>query len=97
MQVSDEIIRVCAAMHHNSDDGADTPPTDPPEQHAQDVGIGRLSAADCLHLAEECLLIASLTKDDPEKVAELIKTADDYLRRAAKWLADRIKEGQVPQ
>jgi hypothetical protein len=48
------------------------------------------SAADYLRLAEECLTLASLSKD-PEKAAELLKTADEYLRRAAKWLADQIK------
>jgi hypothetical protein len=50
-----------------------------------------LSAADNLRLAEECLLVASFTKDS-EKAAEFVSTGDDYLRRAAKWLADRIKD-----
>jgi hypothetical protein len=36
-------------------------------------------------------IVASLTKD-PEKAAELIRTADEYLRRADRWLADRIKD-----
>jgi hypothetical protein len=37
------------------------------------------------------MTLASLTQD-PEKAAELVKTGDDYLRRAAKWLADQIKD-----
>jgi hypothetical protein len=49
-----------------------------------------LSASDYLHLAEECLLLAALT-EDPEKVAELVKTADDYLRRSAEMIADQLK------
>jgi hypothetical protein len=84
-------------MHHNSNDGGDTSPTDPPEPHAQDVTTKGLSAADYLHLAEECLLFASPTKDDPKKVAELVKTADDYLQRAANWLVGQIKDHQPPQ
>ena len=77
-------------MHDNSSDGDDAPPTDPPEPRAQNVAAEGLGAANYLHLAEECLLLASLTKD-PEKVAELLKTSDDYLRRAAKWIADQLK------
>jgi len=77
-------------MHDNSSDGDDAPPTDPPEPQAQDPAAEGLSGADYLHLAEECLLLASLAKD-PEKVAELLKTSDDYLRRAAKWIADQLK------
>jgi hypothetical protein len=50
-----------------------------------------LSASDYLRLAEECLLLATLAKD-PDKAAELVKTGDDYLRRAAKGLAHRIKD-----
>jgi hypothetical protein len=77
-------------MHDNSSDGDDAPPTDPPQRQAQDVAREGLSAADYLHLAEECLLVASLTKD-PEKVAELLRTSDDYLRRASEWIADQLK------
>jgi hypothetical protein len=78
-------------MHDNSSGGDDVPPTDPPpERQAQDVATEGLSASDYLHLAEECLLLASLTKD-PEKVAELLRTSDDYLRRASKWIADQLK------
>jgi hypothetical protein len=78
-------------MQDNSSDGDDVPPTDPPERQAQDVVVEGLSAADYLHLAEECLLLASFTKD-PEKVAELLRTSDDYLRRASKWIADQLKD-----
>jgi hypothetical protein len=78
-------------MHDNSNDGDDGPPTDPSEPEAQGIAGEGLSAVDYLHLAEECLMVASLTKD-PEKVAELIRAADEYLRRADKWLADRIKD-----
>jgi hypothetical protein len=76
-------------MQDNSSNGDDTPPTDPPEPEAPHVAAEGLSASDYLHLAEECLLLASLTKD-PEKVAELLKTSDDYLRRASKWIADQL-------
>jgi hypothetical protein len=48
------------------------------------------AAAYC-HLAEECFLMAALTKD-PEAAAELVKAGDDYLRRAAEWLGDRLKD-----
>jgi hypothetical protein len=78
-------------MHDNASDGGDGPPTDPSEPEAQGIAGEGLSAADYLRLAEECLLVASLTKD-PEKAAEFVSTGDDYLRRAAKWLADRIKD-----
>jgi hypothetical protein len=78
-------------MQDNSSDGNDVPPTDPPERQPQDVAAEGLSASDYLHLAEECLLLASLEKD-PEKVAELLKTSDDYLRRASKWIADQLKD-----
>jgi hypothetical protein len=77
-------------MHENSTDGDDGPHTDPAEE-AGDVGTDGLSAPDCVRLAEECMTLASLTKD-PEKAAELIKTGDEYLRRAAKWLADQLKD-----
>jgi hypothetical protein len=77
-------------MQDNSSDGDDAPPTDPPEPLAPDAAAESFSASDYLHLAEECLLLASLTKN-PEQVAELLKTSDDYLRRAAKWIADQLK------
>jgi hypothetical protein len=77
-------------MQHNSGDGDDAPPTDPRGPQAEDLAAEGVSAYDYLHLAEECLLLASLTKD-PDKVAELIKTSDDYLRRAAKWITDQLK------
>ncbi len=76
-------------MHENSTD--DGPHTDPAEPKARDVATEGLSAADYVRLAEECMTLASLTKD-PGKAAELIKTGDDYLRRAAKWLADQLKD-----
>jgi hypothetical protein len=78
-------------MHDNSRDGVDGPQNDPAEPKAQDVATHGLSASDYVRLAEECMTLASLTKD-PEKAAELVKTGDDYLRRAAKWLADQIKD-----
>jgi hypothetical protein len=71
-------------MQDHSSDGDDAPP------QARDVAAEGLSASDYLHLAEECLLLASLAKD-PEQVAELVKTSDDYQRRAAKWIADQLK------
>jgi hypothetical protein len=76
-------------MQDNSSDGDDGPPTDPPDPRPQDVSAEGLSAVDYLHLAEECLLLASLAKG-PEK-AELLKTSDDYLRRAAQLIADQLK------
>jgi hypothetical protein len=78
-------------MHGNSREEDDGSQNDPSEPKAQDVARHDLSAADCLRLAEECMTLASLTKD-PEKAAELIKTGDEYLSRAAKWLADQIKD-----
>jgi hypothetical protein len=48
-------------------------------------------AADYCHLAEECFLMAA-TANDPEAAAELVKAGDDYLRRAAEWLADQLKD-----
>jgi hypothetical protein len=78
-------------MHDNSTDGSDRPPTDPPEPRLEGEAMREgFSAADYLRLAEECLSLASLTKD-PEKAARLLKTADDYLHRAAEWLAHQIK------
>jgi hypothetical protein len=76
-------------MHDNSSDDNEAASPDPPEPETQNGAVGSLSAVDCLHLAEECLVLASLTKD-PEKISELVKTADDYLRRAAEWVADQI-------
>jgi hypothetical protein len=77
-------------MHENSTDGDDGPQSHPAEG-ARDVGTGGLSAADYLRLAEECMALASFTKD-PDKAAELVKTGDDYLRRAAKWIADQLED-----
>jgi hypothetical protein len=79
-------------MHDSSSDGDDGPPADSSEPGAQGVAREGLSATDYLHLADECLLAASLTKD-PEKAAELVKAGDEYLRRAAKWLADQLENG----
>jgi len=76
----------CLAMHDNSTGGDDAAATE-----GGSVDTGGLSAADYVRLAGECFLLATLAKD-PEKAAELVKTGDDYLRRAAKWLADRIKD-----
>jgi hypothetical protein len=78
-------------MHDNSTDGGDDPQTDPPEPQAQNVAVEGSSAADCLRLAEECMSLAALTKD-PDSAAELIKRGDDYLRRAAQLIADRLKD-----
>ena len=75
-------------MH--SANGEDDSRTDPPEPDAQNVAAEGLSAADCLRLAEECMSLAALTKDR-ERVAELIKTGDDYLRRAAQLISDQLK------
>jgi hypothetical protein len=76
-------------MHDNSTDEDDGPNTDPPDS-AQGVAAGGFSAADYCHLAEECMILAVLTKD-PEKAAELVKTGDDYLRRAAQLITDQLK------
>jgi hypothetical protein len=56
------------------------------------LGPGKaiLSAEDYCHLAEECFVLAAVTKD-PGAVAELLKAGDDYLRRAAGWRADRSR------
>jgi hypothetical protein len=81
-------------MHDSSSDaGGDGPPPDPSEPEAQVLAREGFSATDYLHLAEECLVLASLTKD-PEKAAELVRAGDDYLRLAAKWLADQLKNDQ---
>jgi hypothetical protein len=55
-------------------------------------GMEGFKAADYCHLAEECFFLAAVTKD-PDAAAELLKAGDDYLRRAAEWLADQIKSG----
>jgi hypothetical protein len=55
-------------------------------------GMEGFKAADYCHLAEECFFLAAVTKD-PEAAAELLKAGDDYLRRAAEWLADQLKTG----
>jgi hypothetical protein len=52
--------------------------------------LAGFKAADYCHLAEECFFLAALTKD-PDAATELLKAGDDYLRRAAEWLADQIK------
>jgi hypothetical protein len=75
-------------MH--SANGGDDPHTDPPKPEAKNVSEEGLSAADYLRLAEECMSLAAVAKD-PERAAELIKTGDDYLRRAAQSIADRLK------
>jgi hypothetical protein len=49
-------------------------------------------AADYCHLAEECFFLAAVTKDS-EAAAELVKAGDDYLRRAAEWLSEQLKNG----
>ena len=51
-----------------------------------------LSAADYCHLAEECFFLAAVA-NDPEAAAKLVKAGDDYLRRAAEWLADQLQNG----
>ena len=49
-----------------------------------------LKGADYCHLAEECFFLAAIT-NDPEAAAQLLKAADEYLRRADAWLADQLK------
>ena len=49
-----------------------------------------LKSADYCYLAEECFFMAALAKD-PEAAVELVKAGDEYLRRAAGWLADQIE------
>jgi hypothetical protein len=56
-----------------------------------DPNFSDFKAADYCHLAEECLAMAAFAKD-PEAAVELVKAGDDYLRRAAEWLADRCKD-----
>jgi hypothetical protein len=74
----------------NAANGDDDPHTDPPEREAQNGAAEVLSAAHYLRLAEECMSLAALTRD-PDKASELIKTGDDYLRRAAQVISDHLK------
>jgi hypothetical protein len=62
------------------------------EGEASGPGTEGFKAADFCHLAEECFFLAAVTKD-PEAAADLVKAGDDYLRRAAEWLADQLKNG----
>jgi hypothetical protein len=75
-------------------DSSDRPtePGDIANHEASGPGMEGFKAADYCHLAEECFFLAAVTKD-PEAAAELVKAGDDYLRRAAEWLADQIKSG----
>jgi hypothetical protein len=59
---------------------------------AGDPDFPDFKVADYCHLAEECFILAAMTKD-PEAAAELVKAGDGYLRRAAEWLADQSKIG----
>jgi hypothetical protein len=77
-------------MHENSAGKDDDPNTDSPEPEVRNISAAGLGAADYLRLAEECMSLAALAKD-PEKVAELIKTGDDYLRRASQLISDQLK------
>jgi hypothetical protein len=65
---------------------------DIPDRKACGPSMEGFKAADYCHLAEECFFLAAVTKD-PEAAAELLKAGDDYLRRAAEWLADQLKDG----
>jgi hypothetical protein len=62
------------------------------EGEASGPGIEGFKAADYCHLAEECFFLAAVTTD-PEAAAGLLKAGDDYLRSAAEWLADQLKNG----
>jgi hypothetical protein len=62
------------------------------DREAAGPGMEGFKAADYCHLAEECFFLAAVTKD-PEAATELLKAGDDYLRRAAEWLADQLKTG----
>jgi hypothetical protein len=66
--------------------------SDAQNSEASGPGVEGFKAADYCHLAEECFFLAAVAKD-PEAAAELVKAGDDYLRRAAEWLADQIKNG----
>jgi hypothetical protein len=76
-------------MHDNSADEDDGRRTDP-QDSAKSVAAGGLSATDYCRLAEECMALAVFA-NDAEKAAEFVKTGDDYLRRAAQLIADRLK------
>jgi hypothetical protein len=54
------------------------------------AGTESLSAGDYCHLAEECFVLAALAKN-PDAAAKLVKTGDDYLRRAAGWRPDQLR------
>jgi hypothetical protein len=77
-------------------DGADAMAPDPrrggEDGGAQPKGprMDGLSAGDYCHLAEECFVLAALAKN-PDAAAKLVKTGDDYLRRAAGWRADQLR------
>ena len=82
-------------MNDISIEAGDPDSPDRPTSNLQDgeaSGPGGFKAADYCHLAEECFFLAAVTKD-PEAAAELLKAGDDYLRRAAEWLADQLKNG----
>ena len=66
--------------------GEDTASTQPPG-----VGIEGLTAADYCHLAEECFVLAAVAKD-ATAAAELVKTGDDYLQRAAEWFGHQMRK-----
>jgi hypothetical protein len=55
-----------------------------------DGGLEGLGAADFCRLAEECFHLAAVAKD-PAAAEKLIETGNDYLRRAAGWLADQLQ------
>jgi hypothetical protein len=74
----------------NSAKGDDDPHPDSTEPEARNFAAEGLSAADRLRLAEERMSLAALAKD-LEEAAELIKTGDDYLRRAALLISDQVK------
>jgi hypothetical protein len=83
-------------MNEISIEAGDPDPPDRPvgsrelRDEAAGPGLEGFKAADYCHLAEECFFLAAVTKD-PDDAAELLKAGDDYLRRAAEWLADQIK------
>jgi hypothetical protein len=74
----------------NAANGDDDPHRDPPEREAENGAADVLGAAHYLRLAEECMSLAALTRD-PAEASELIKTGDDYLRRAAQLISDHLK------
>jgi hypothetical protein len=73
-------------------DSPDRATGDLQDGEASGPGMEGFKAADYCHLAEECFFLAAVTKD-PEAAAELLKAGDDYLRRAAEWLANQLKNG----